>query len=193
MSNNCRSEVCSSSSPRNSSHVPATSPVGLCSTEMSCRNSPCSPTSSLGSNTSCDNCHEPCGEHGSGQSTSCIRNTGSPSVGSPVTSGISGSQEGNSCLPVTSCNSSVGRPTSCRRPLSCFHPSYQSYGYQPLGYLTYGRQPLSYLPYGCPTLRNLTYGCQPFSGKSDYYKPTSCTYGRFQRYSSSLGGWHCPY
>ncbi|KAL6089996.1 hypothetical protein STEG23_006152 [Scotinomys teguina] len=192
MSNNCRSEVCNSS-PRNSSHVPVTSPVGLCSTERRCGDAPCSPTGSLGSNASCDNCQESCAEHGSRQSTSCIRNTGSPSVASPVTSGTSGSQEGNSCLPFTSGNSSIDRPTSCRQALSCFHPRYQYYGCQPLGYQTYGRQPVNYLSYGRPPLRNLTYGCQPFSCIPDYYRPTSCTYDRFQRYSSSLGGWRCPY
>ncbi|CAO2632283.1 Keratin-associated protein 26-1 [Lemmus lemmus] len=177
MSNNCCSDVCSSSSPRNSSHVPVTSPIGLCSTEMRCRDAPCSPTSSLGSNTPCDNCHEPCGEHRSCQSTSCNRSIGSPSASSPVTSGISGSQEGNSCLPAASRNSSFGRPTSCRQPSSCFLPSYQSYGYQPLGYLTYGR----------PPLRNLTYGCQPFSCMPDHYRPASYTYGRLQPYSSLSG------
>lgn len=193
MSNNGCSEVCSSSSPRNSSHVPVTLPIGLCSTEMRCRDAPCSPTSSLGSNTPRDNCREPCGEHRNCQSTSCNRSTGSPSASSPVTSGISGSQEGNSCLPAASCNSSFARPTSCRQPWSCFLPSYQSYGYQPLGYLTYGRQPLSYLPYDRPPLRNLTYGCQPFSCMPDHYRPASYTYGRFQPYSSSLSGCHYPY
>ncbi|XP_027269115.1 keratin-associated protein 26-1-like [Cricetulus griseus] len=181
MSNNCCSEACSSSSLRNSGHVPASSPTGLCSTEMRCREAPRSPTSSLGSNTPCDNCHEPCSEHRNCQSTSCSRNTSSPSVGSPVTSGVSGSQEGNSCLPVSSCNSSCGRARSCRKPLRCYLPRYQSYGCQPLDYLTYDRLPL----------RNLTYGCQPFSCIPDYYRPTSYTYGRFQPYSSCLSG--CRY
>ncbi|XP_005073970.1 keratin-associated protein 26-1 [Mesocricetus auratus] len=183
MSSNCRSETCSSSSLRNSSHVPVTSPTGPCSTEMTCRDASCSPTSSLGSNTPCDNFHEPCSEHRSCPSASCNRNTGSPSVGSPVTSGMSGSQEGHSCLPVTSCNSSCGRATSCRQPLSCCLPSYQSYCCQPLGYLTYGHQPL----------RTLKYGCQPFSCIPDYHRPTSYTYGRFQPYSSCLSGWRYSY
>ncbi|CAH6792508.1 keratin-associated protein 26-1 [Phodopus roborovskii] len=193
MSNNCSPEASSSSSLRNSSRVPVTSPTGLCSTETRCRDAPCSPTNSLGSNTSCDNCHEPCGDHRSCQATSCDGNIGSPSVGSPVTSGISASQEGNSCLPVTSCNSSCGRTTSCRQPLSCYLPSYQSYGCQPLGYLAYGRQPLSCLLHDRPPLRNLTHGCQPFSCIPDYYRPTSYTYGRFQPYFSSLSGWRYSY
>ncbi|EDM10660.1 rCG58737 [Rattus norvegicus] len=55
-------EIHRSPSCRNSSHVPVTSPVtsGLCSTETRGRDAPCSPTSSLGSNTPQDNCQEPC-------------------------------------------------------------------------------------------------------------------------------------
>ncbi|XP_051006471.1 keratin-associated protein 26-1-like [Acomys russatus] len=182
MSNNLCSEV-HSSSLRNSSHIPVTSPSGLCSTEMKCGDVPCSPTRPLDSNMPCDNCQLPCGEHASCQSTSCNRRPGSPSVCSPVTSGMSGSQEGTSCLPVTSRNSSFGRPTCCRQPLSGYIPTYLSYGCQPLGYLTYGR----------PPLRNQTYGCQPFSYMSDYYRPTSYTYGCFQPYSSFLTGRRYPY
>lgn len=177
MSNNCCSEV-HSTSCRNSSHVSVTSPVtsGLCSTETRARDAPCSPTSSLGSNAPRDNCQEPCGEPRSCQPTSCNRSTGSPSVCSPITSGISGSQEGTSCLPNRSCSPSFGRPTFCRQPMSCYVPSYLSNGCQP--YLTYGRQPL----------RNQTYRCQPFC-----YGSTSYNYRGFQPYSSSLSGWHYRY
>ncbi|XP_031220611.1 keratin-associated protein 26-1-like [Mastomys coucha] len=185
MSNNFCSEVHSSSSCRNSSHVSVTSPVtsGVCSTETRGRDAPCSPTSSLGSNTPRDNCQEPCGEPRSCQSTGCNRSTGSPSVCSPITSGISGSQEGTSCLPNMSRNFSFGRPTFCRQPVSCYVPSYLSNGCQPLSYLTYGR----------PPLRNLTYGCQPFSCMPSCYRPMSYNYSSFQPYSSSLSGWHYPY
>ncbi|XP_028612211.1 keratin-associated protein 26-1-like [Grammomys surdaster] len=185
MSNNFCSEVLSSSSCRNSSHVPVTSPVtsGLCSTETRNRDAPCSPTSSLGSNTPRDNCQEPCSEPRSCQSTSCNRSAGSPSVCSPITSGISGSQEGTSCLPNTSHNSSFCRPTFCGQPMSCYVPSYLYNGCQPLGYLTYGR----------PPLRNLTYGCQSSSSMPSCYRPTSYKYNSFQPYSSSLSGWHYPY
>ncbi|XP_021485875.1 keratin-associated protein 26-1 [Meriones unguiculatus] len=182
MSNNFCSEV-HSSSLRNSSPVPVTSPSGLCSTEMRCGDAPCSSTSSLGSNTPCDNCREPCGEHSSCQSTSCKRNPGRPAVCDPVTSGMSGSQEGSSCLPVTSHSPSFGRPTYCRQPLSGYVPSYLSYGCQPFGYLTYGR----------PPLRRQTYGCQPFSCVPDCYRPPSYTYGSFQPYSSSVNSRRYPY
>uniref|UniRef100_A0A8C6RE87 Keratin-associated protein n=1 Tax=Nannospalax galili TaxID=1026970 RepID=A0A8C6RE87_NANGA len=182
MSNICYSETSSSPSLRNAPHNPVTSPSGLCPTEVSCREAPCSPTSSLGSNTP-DSYHEHCSEHTSCQSISCERGPSSPPGCTRIASGVSGPQEGTSGLPVTSRGCSFCRPGSCRQPFSCRLPSYQYYGCQRLGYLTCGRPPLT----------NLTYGYQAFSCMPNYYKPTSYTYSNFRPLFSSSTGWQYPY
>ncbi|KAF5927563.1 hypothetical protein HPG69_016202 [Diceros bicornis minor] len=56
---NCCSRNYSSHSLGNSCHAPVTSPRTLYSTEVSCGDAPCSPSSSLGSNKLHDSCHEP--------------------------------------------------------------------------------------------------------------------------------------
>nr|XP_020008321.1 keratin-associated protein 10-6-like [Castor canadensis] len=188
--NNCCSETYSSPFLRNSCCLPVTSPSALHSTEVSCGDAPCSPSSNLVSisNTVHDNCHGPCSEH-TIQSTSCERVACNPSVCSPIVSGVSGSHQESSCFPITSCGSSLSRLAFCRQPLRCHLSSYQSYGYQPLGYLTYGGQPLSYLSYDRQLLRYHSYGCQPPTCTSDYYRPLNYTCSNFQPYSSSLSYW----
>ncbi|KAG8518488.1 Keratin-associated protein 24-1, partial [Galemys pyrenaicus] len=198
--NNCCSRSYSSHSIGNSCHSPATSSSALCSTEVSCRDAPCSPCSSLGSNIIQDNCQESCSKSLSYQPTRSEGSQCSPPSGcSPVTSDTVRSHQGTSCLPVTSGSSSACRPESCSQPLSCRPRSYQSFGCQPLNYVTYGRQPLnymtcdrqplsyltcdrqplSYLTYGRQPLRYLTYDRQPLSYLTYDCQPASyLTYGR---------------
>ncbi|MBZ3885713.1 Keratin-associated protein 26-1 [Sciurus carolinensis] len=191
--NNCSSENYSSPSLENSGHTAITTSSALCSTDVSSGDAPCSPGNSLGSNTLQDKCQELCNEHTSCQSTNCGRVSCSPSGSSPVISDVSPSHQGTSCLPITSCDSSLCLPASNRQLLGCHLPSHRSYSYQPLHYPTFGRQPLSYLGYDRQALRYLTCGCQPLNCLPDSYRPISYRDRNFQPCSSSLSGWRYRY
>ncbi|XP_006862640.1 PREDICTED: keratin-associated protein 26-1-like [Chrysochloris asiatica] len=169
----------------NSGYVPVTSPSALCSTEVSCGDALYSPTSSLGSNTLHDNCHEPCREPMSCKATSCENHSFSATVCSPIKSDVSRPVQGTGCFPIMSHGSWSCHPVSCRQPLSFYH----SFDCQPPNYFSYDHQPLRYLPYNRQPLSNLSYNYQPLSYMSNCYRPINYTYSTFHPYSCSFSGW----
>lgn len=197
--NNRRSRNYSSLSHGNPCHASVTSPRGLCSTETSCDQETCSPTSSPGSNVVHESCQESNEKPTSCLPTSCDSDNNGTSACSPVTSDEPGSHQGNDCHSITDGRNSSCQLVSWRQYLRCHPQHYQTYGYQsgnympyccqPLSYLNYDRQPMSHMSYGRQPLSYLSYRRQPLSYISDYYKPNNYTYSHFQPLSSSLNDW----
>ncbi|KAM9201599.1 keratin-associated protein 26-1 [Dugong dugon] len=162
----------SSGSLRNICHIPVTSSSALCSTNVSCGDAICLPSTCQGSSWLLDNCQETCNEPTSCQPANCEpSNSCCPSTAYYVTRPY----QGTSFLPVSSSISSAYLPLSCR-PLGYVSSSYRPLrpllysshplgcapvGYRPLDCLSNSYQPLSLLTYGCRPLGGLTCGSQP--------------------------------
>ncbi|XP_003797162.1 keratin-associated protein 26-1, partial [Otolemur garnettii] len=149
---------CSSGALRNSCPIPATSSVAIWSTNVSCGDALCLPSSCQDRTWLTDNCQETCGEPASCQpanlETSCCSSSGyyvaKPCQGTsflPASPFTSSSYLPGSCRPLSFVSSSCGPqnplfnsgqlvggcvPSGCR-PLPCLSTSCQ-----PQGLLTYG-------------------------------------------------------
>ncbi|XP_053420574.1 keratin-associated protein 26-1 [Nycticebus coucang] len=183
----------SSGALRNSCPVPSTSSVAICSTNVSCGDALCLPSSFQDHTWLTDNCQETCGEPASCRpanlETSCCSSSAyylaKPCQGSsflPASSFISSSCLPGSCRPLSFVSSSccpqnpllnsgqlVGGcvPSGCR-PLPCLSTSCQpqglfTYGYRPVGCLTYRPQTLPVVSSSLRPLGPSSSGCQPLT------------------------------
>lgn len=181
--NNC-SRNCSSGSLRNSCHMPASSSMALCSTNMGCGEVFCIPSSCPDHTWFMDNCPETFadpinGQPGTGEASGFENSCGSsaycvsrPCHGShhlPASSFVSGT-----CLPAS--YRPVSFVTSSCRPVSpfvnnCGPVSCVSGGYRPLPCISNSCRPQGVVTYGCRPSGCVTYGPQTIHIVSNSLRP----------------------
>ncbi|XP_006862641.1 PREDICTED: keratin-associated protein 26-1-like [Chrysochloris asiatica] len=193
---NCCSGNYSSGFRRNVCHIPASSSIALCSTDMSYGDTICLPSSCQGNSWLLDNCQDTfsestrdnCGESTICQPTNSEHNNCEASSCPPTACYVPRPCQGTSFIPVSSSISSTCLPVSCRplnfvssgcRPLSPLlyssHPlGCGPIGYRPLNCFSNSCRPLSLFTYGCRPLGGLTCGPQPLNVVSSSLRPVQC-------------------
>ncbi|XP_021485824.2 keratin-associated protein 26-1 [Meriones unguiculatus] len=193
---NC-SGNCSSGSLRNSCHIPATSSMGPCSTNMGCAEVFFIPSSCQDHTWFMDNCPETFAELTSGQPNS--RETSSYDTSS-CSSAYCGPRhcQGSGFLPASSFISGACLPASYRpvssscRPVSSFVNNCQpigcgSGGYRPFPCVPNNGRPLGVVTYGCRPSGCVTYGPQTIHIVSSSLRPLQPVCGGCQPVTGVFG------
>ncbi|XP_058379369.1 keratin-associated protein 26-1 [Diceros bicornis minor] len=171
---------------RNLCHIPLTSSISLCSTNVSSGDVLCLPSSHQDHTWLLDNCQETCSEPTSCQPANCEPSNLETSHCPSTAYYVSGPCQGTTFLPAASYVSSSYLPASCRPP------RYVSSSCRPLRLLPYGCRPLGCLPCGPQPLSVVSSCLRPLHPLSIGYRPLTHVFSTCHPSCSPLGGQYPP-
>nr|XP_014722071.2 keratin-associated protein 26-1 [Equus asinus] len=167
---------------RNPCHIPLPSSIALCSTNVSCGDVVCLPSSCQDHTWLLDNCQETCNEPTSCQPASCEPSNCATSHCPSTAYYVPRPSQGTSFLPAASYVSSSYLPVSSR-PLS-----YVSSSCRPLSLLPYISRPFGYLPCRPQPLSIVSSSLRPLHPLSVGYQPLTHVFNTCRPFCSALGG-----